>query len=292
MKKDIKKILRETANEKSTVQDELFNLPLEVRREIQRNMEDLVSSEEVVEEQLSYKGIPEYKAQGFFGKVFKIFKRYLTDKASEFLVNSSTKEQKETIQILKAMDPTDLSGIFKPRAMYLGGGIDFASDALSWRTKVEDFFGEGHIVKGDRLLNLVTNGDLSFEGLDIPAILNPLRAETVRDEDHDFQELFKKWKANELTGEEFKTFQEKIRQQIVVQDLYMLNACDTNLIAFDGTAGAGTFGEAQVSALKNMQVFLWLTNTKTLANVSPWLLPSVTKILKDDDVFEFLSNFK
>ena len=39
----------------------------------------------------------------------------------------------------------------------------------------------------------------------------------------------------------------------------MLQVCDTNLINFDGTAGAGTFGEAQISALKNQQVFLYLT---------------------------------
>ena len=69
-------------------------------------------------------------------------------------------------------------------------------------------------------------------------------------------------------------------------------ASDTNLINFDGTAGAGTFGEAQISALKNQQVFLWLTNGMKLSNVSPWLLPSVTKVLVDDELWPFLSNFK
>ena len=78
----------------------------------------------------------------------------------------------------------------------------------------------------------------------------------MRDEDDEFQSLFKKWKSNELSPEEFQIFQEKIREQIVHQDLYMLQVCDTNLINFDGTAGAGTFGEAQISALKNQQVFL------------------------------------
>ena len=47
--------------------------------------------------------------------------------------------------------------------------------------------------------------------------------------------MFKKWKSNQLTPEEFKIFQEKIREQIVHQDLYMLQVCDTNLINFDGT---------------------------------------------------------
>ena len=39
--------------------------------------------------------------------------------------------------------------------MYLGGGIDFAKDALSWREQVEEFFGPTHVVKGDKLFTLV-----------------------------------------------------------------------------------------------------------------------------------------
>ena len=57
------------------------------------------------------------------------------------------------------------------------------------------------------------------------------------------------------------------------------------IINFDGTAGAGTFGEAQISTLKNQQVFLWLTNGMKLSNVSPWLLPSITKVLVDDELW-------
>ena len=133
---------------------------------------------------------------------------------------------------------------------------------------------------------------MDFKGLDTPAILNPLRAETVRDEDEEFQTLFKAWKTNDLTDEQFKEFREKIRDQIVVQDLYMLKVCDTNLINFDGTAGAGTFGEAQVSALKNSQVFVWLTNGMKISNISPWMMPSITKILQEDELWPFLNHFK
>ena len=198
----------------------------------------------------------------------------------------------DTIKLIDALDPNDMTGIFTPRAMYLGGGIDFADDALSWRTQVENFFGPGHVVKGDRLFELITTGNMSFKGLDTPAILNPLRAETVRDEDDEFQQMFKQWKAGELDGQTFQKFREKIREQIVVQDLYMLKVCDTNLINFDGTAGAGTFGEAQFSALKNSQIFVWLTNGMKISNISPWMMPSITKILKEDELWPFLSNFK
>ena len=295
MKMDTRKILREYVEEKE-IQDEIFSLPYETRKEIQKTLEDALLDSPTEEEQelgeISYGGIPEYKADGALAKMFKWVKRYLTDKASNFLINASASEMADTINMLKVLDPYDMNGIFRPRAMYLGGGIDFATDALSWRTQVEEFFGSDHVVEGDRLLELVTNGNMSFEGLETPAILNPLRAETVREEDAEFGELFKAWKSNELDDETFKTFQEKIRENIVVQDLYMLKICDTNLINFDGTAGAGTFGEAQVSALKNSQIFIWLTKDMKVSNISPWMLPSVTKIIKGEEIWEFLANFK
>ena len=115
-------------------------------------------------------------------------------------------------EILDVMDPTSTVGVFKPKAMYLGGGIDFAKDAVSWRGQVEDFFGPSHVVKDERLLTLVTTGDLSYQGLSTPALLNPMRAETVREADKEFQDMFKKWKSNQLTPEEFKIFQEKIKR--------------------------------------------------------------------------------
>ena len=291
----IKKILREEVVDINDIQDELLTMPLVARQKLLDDLNDVVSVDEEyinMDEQISYKGIPEIKAKTTVGKILKWVKRYITDKATNFLINASMGEIKDTINLLKAMDPTDTTAIFTPKAMYLGGGIDFAKDALSWREKVEDFFGPNNVVKDERLFKLVNTGEFSLDGLSTPALLNPLRAETVRDEDNEFQELFKKWKSNELSPEDFQVFQEKIRENIVHQDLYMLQVCDTNLINFDGTAGAGTFGEAQISALKNQQVFLWLTNGMKLSNVSPWLIPSITKVLVDDELWPFLENFK
>ena len=297
MKKLIRKILNEEVVDITDVQDELLMMPLEVRQKLRDDLSDVVdmdTEEEytTIDEQISYKGIPEIKAKTTIGKLLKWVKRYITDKATNFLINASMGEIKQTIDILDVMDPTSTVGIFTPKAMYLGGGIDFAKDAVSWRGKVEEFYGPSHVVEGDRLLELITTGNLSYQGLATPALLNPMRAETVRKEDFEFQDLFKKWKSNQLSPEEFQIFQEKIREQIVHQDLYMLQVCDTNLINFDGTAGAGTFGEAQISALKNQQVFLWLTNGMKLSNVSPWLIPSITKVLVDDELWPFLQNFK
>jgi hypothetical protein len=295
MKDLIKKILREEVVDINDIQDELLTMPLVARQKLLDDLTDVVSVDEEyinMDEQISYKGIPEIKAKTTVGKILKWVKRYITDKATNFLINASMGEIKDTINLLKVMDPTDTTAIFTPKAMYLGGGIDFAKDALSWREQVEEFFGPNNVVKDERLFKLVNTGEFSLDGLSTPALLNPLRAETVRDEDNEFQELFKKWKSNELSPEDFQVFQEKIRENIVHQDLYMLQVCDTNLINFDGTAGAGTFGEAQISALKNQQVFLWLTNGMKLSNVSPWLIPSITKVLVDDELWPFLENFK
>ena len=291
----VKKILREQFNGSvDEFKDEIFDLSLEERKSILRGLETLVTVKhsDSLEEQINYKGIPEMRAKTTFGKVIKWFKRYITDKATNFLINASMNEIKDTIHMIKVLDPTDMTGIFNPKAMYLGGGIDFAEDGASWRTKVEEFFGSDHVVKDERLLKLVTTGDLNFSGIKYPAILNPLRAETVRAEDPEFQEMFGRWKSNELTDEDMIIFKEKIRAQIVHQDLYMLQVCDTNLVSFDGTAGAGTYGEAQISALKNQQVFVWLNKGMKMSNISPWLFPSITKIIKDEEIWPFLENFK
>jgi len=297
MKDLIRKILNEEVADVTDIQDELLTMPLDARKKLRDDLADYIDlgvEEESIEidEQISYKGIPEIKAKTTVGKLIKWVKRFITDKATNFLINASMGEIQDTIEILDVMDPESTTGIFKPKAMYLGGGIDFAKDAVSWRTQVEDFYGPSHVVKDERLLTLVTTGELSYDGLTPPVLLNPMRAETVREADTEFKDMFKKWKSNQLTPEEFKIFQEKIREQIVHQDLYMLQVCDTNLINFDGTAGAGTFGEAQISALKNQQVFLWLTNGMKLSNVSPWLLPSVTKVLVGEELWPFLGNFK
>ena len=295
MNKKIKKILNEYVELQTSISDEIANLSLEKRSMIRYGLEELLKNTPTKENELdeiSYKGIPELKATGFIGKISKYFKRFLTDTVSDYLIKSSTSEMRDSIHLINALDPFDLTGVFRPKAIYLGGGIDFATDAASWRTQVENFFGSSHVVEGGRLLNLLETAKLNFQGLDTPAILNPMRAETVRDEDKEFQDMFKGWKANELDDETFGKFQEKIREQIVEQDLYMLNVCDTNLINFDGSAGAGTLGEAQVSALKNQQVFVWLTGGMQLSNVSPWMMPSITKIIKDDELWLFLEQFK
>ena len=292
-----KRIKEELENYDDTVtqvefQDELIQLSSQDRDMVRDMLEDSLDDKKKLEEAFAYKGIPELKADGFLGKMMKYFKRFFTDKAATFLINASAEETKDTIELIKVMDPNDMTGVFDPRAMYLGGAIDFATDALGWRTQMEKYFGENHVVKDERLAKLVLTGEWDTKGISEPAILNPLRAETVREEDEEFNDLFGKWKSDSLKDDEMQTFREKIRQNIILQDLRMLDICDTNLLRYDGKAGAGTLGEAQLSALKNQQLFLWVTDGMKISNVSPWLLPAVTKICIDDEIWELLKHFK
>jgi hypothetical protein len=295
---DLRKIIKEELeNYDDTIsqvsfQDELVTLSSSERAQLKDMLEDAMDDKRKLEEAFDYKGIPELKAQGVFGKMFKWLKRYLTDKAATYLINASAEETKDTIELIKVMDPNDMTGVFDPRAIYLGGAIDFATDALGWRTAMERYFGENHVVKDERMAKLVLTGEWDTKGISEPAILNPMRAETVREEDDEFTDLFGKWKKDALTDDEMQGFREKIRQNIILQDLRMLDICDTNLLRYDGKAGAGTLGEAQISALKNQQIFLWVTDGMKISNVSPWLLPAVTKICIDDEIWELLKHFK
>ena len=48
------------------------------------------------------------RASTTIGKILKWFKRYITDKATNFLINASMNEIKDTIHMLKVLDPTDM----------------------------------------------------------------------------------------------------------------------------------------------------------------------------------------
>ena len=102
MKKLIKKILKEEVVDITDIQDELLMMPLEARQKLRDDLTDTMSmdAEEeytTIDEQISYKGIPEIKAKTTIGKLLKWVKRYITDKATNFLINASMDEIKQTI---------------------------------------------------------------------------------------------------------------------------------------------------------------------------------------------------
>ena len=74
----IKKILREEVVDVNDIQDELLTMPLVARQKLLDDLTDVVSVEEEyinMDEQISYKGIPEIKAKTTVGKILKWVKR-------------------------------------------------------------------------------------------------------------------------------------------------------------------------------------------------------------------------
>ena len=132
MSKRIRQIIREQAELNLSVKDEIGNLNANERQQIKGALIDLLNNNPEQEmSEIDYGGIPELKATGLVDKIGKWFKRFLTDKASDYLIDASAQEMEDTIKLIDALDPNDMAGIFTPRAMSLGGGIDFADDALS-----------------------------------------------------------------------------------------------------------------------------------------------------------------
>ena len=91
------------------IQDDLLSIPLELRRQLKDDLQQMLENPADmdklealdfhnnivglnVDEQISYKGIPEIKATTTIGKLLKWVKRYLTDKATNFLINASMDE--------------------------------------------------------------------------------------------------------------------------------------------------------------------------------------------------------
>lgn len=226
------------------------------------------------------------------------------------LINSKLKSHPKLTSNINPLDPTDLSDIKKLKAIYLGGGIDFAMDnGKGWREQVEEYFGDEHIVSDEDTIKIGLGKKIDTSKYKKPMLINPLRNEPDRDDPNDaFAQMFQKWKKGELNdihhdnvdNNKWKSWVNTINEMIKVSDLHLLNFCDANLVKYDLTAGDGTKGELQMSDWSNHKVFLWLgydtihdKKMKTVKNISPWTLPIANKILRtEEDGWKFLEAIK
>lgn len=275
----------------------ILNLPLGQRKEVQKGLEEISDIKQnesfSVNEELDAPNIGEFFRDIYKGAVSKL-KKWLSKKAVSFLINQSQNELKKKIDMLKILDPTDLSDIGKVESIYLGGGIDKTSEegAAGWRDSIEEYFGMDHVVQGDDMISLAKDGKLNKGNYPKPMILNPMRNELVRTNDPRFSEIFRKWKAGELDKEkdheDWKYWANAINKEIHAPDLRIVNGCDTNLVKLDPAAGAGTLGEMQVSSLRGLNLFVWLDNGYQVQDISPWLIPTITKLVRSDEELQLL----
>ena len=261
----------------------LFFLSLDERKDLEVTLKKLGYAKESLTE-------------SFYENIKFKLNQWLTEKAVKFLILNRERILPKMLEGLKVLDPTDLTGIDKVEALYLGGGIDFADDANGWRTQVERFFGEDCVIKDNDIKQLGLGKKIDKSKFGKPMILNPLNKEPSREGDNTFSNMFRKWKRGELNAvrddENWNEWIIEINNQIKVPDLHILNFCDSNLIKYDKNAGDGTRGEMQMSDWKNHNIFLWLgekvgadgkLDIYTVKNVSPWTLPICSKILRNNE---------
>lgn len=261
----------------------LFFMPLEQRKDLEVTLKKLGYATESVSE-------------GFMQNIKLKLNNWLTEKAIRYLITNREKMLPKMLNGLKVLDPTDLTGIDNINALYLGGGIDFADNANGWRIQVEKFFGEDCVVKDKDMQNVGLGKKIDTSKFGRPMIFNPLNNEPSREESSIFGRMFQKWKKGELnimkSSEDWNIWVEEINKEIKTPDLHVLNFCDSNLIKYDKVAGDGTKAELQVSDWKNHYMFYWLgekvgasgsPDFYTIKNISPWSLPTATKILRNDE---------
>lgn len=176
----------------------------------------------------------------------------------------------------------DFLGDLKQFLEPIGGGGN-------WRYDIENFFGDDHVVKDEHMENLSKTGKIKKSDFPKPIIVNPLRSEANKRMNPRWVDVYRKWKEGDLEDEEdIAFFKKELISGIVTPDLRMVNICDTNFIRLDGTHGAGTLGEAEMSRFRKQNMFIWIAGGYELSDLSPWIMPGITKLLRSEDEVNIL----
>lgn len=244
--------------------------------------------------------------EGFLDNLRYKFDQWLSKQAIRYLVESTEKHLDEKIKVLNVFDPTDFSDIKKCEVIYLGGGIDAATNLdQNWRYWFEKQFSEEepnpHVMYNEDAVKLSLSGKFNKNDYAKPILFNPLRNEVIRD-DPEFKDAYKAFKGGEFdepftkNDEKFKKLQKYFNTNVVAFDLRAFNVCDTNFVHWDATAGAGTKGELQLSMNRKQNIFIWVDSDMfddekirfKVKNISPWTIGSVTKIVRGDEEVKIL----
>ena len=269
--------------------DQILVMPFMARRELKEILKSIP--------------VTEHLNENIFTDLFDKFKSWLNKKTLNWLINLNEKELSKKVDILNIVDPTDFSNIKSVESIYLGGGIDKTkpeSEVKFWREETEQFFGEDHIVKGEDIIKLGKIGKIDKSKFPKPLILNPMRNELVRFKG-DFKKALDTWKSGGFDemkpGSEeeglWKYWQKTGSATMTNPDRRIIMECDTNLISTNAGAGMGTWGEAELTSYANINMFVWLNDGWTIKDISPWLVPSITKIVRNkEEYIQLLTSIK
>ena len=247
--------------------------------------------------------------EGLFDNIKYKFHQWLSKQAIRYLIESTEKHLDDKIKVINVFDPTDFSDIKECEIIYLGGGIDAASNLdENWRYWFEDQFSEEepnpHVMYQDEAVKLSLTGKLPEKvkkQYKLPILFNPLRNEVIRD-DPEFKDALKAFKGGEFDepfnkeSKKFNKLQGFFNTNVVAFDLRAFNVCDTNVVKWDRIAGSGTQGEMQLSMNRKQNIFMWVDsdmfdNEKVrykTKNISPWTIGSVTKVVRGDEEMKLL----
>jgi hypothetical protein len=236
--------------------------------------------------------------ENIFTNLFGKFNKWLNKKTLQWIINLNEREINKDIELLSIIDPTDFSNIKSVDAIYLGGAIDKTkpdSKVKFWREETEQFFGTDHVIKGEDIIKLGKTGKIKKSKFPKPLILNPMRNELIRFKG-EFKKAMDTWYSGGFDEMEKGTQEEELMKYwkktgnvtMTNPDRRIITACDTNLISTNAGAGMGTWGEAELTTYANMNMFIWLNDGWTIKDISPWLIPSITKIVRNEEEFKQL----
>ena len=247
--------------------------------------------------------------EGLLDNIKYKFHQWLSKEVISYLIESTERHLDKKIDIINVFDPTDFSDIKKCEIIYLGGGIDAASNLeQNWRYWFEDQFSKlepnPHVMYQDEAVKLSLTGKLPNKiknQYSKPILFNPLRNEVIRD-NTDFKDAYKAFKGGDFDepfnkeSEKFNKLQRYFNTNVVAFDLRAFNVCDTNVVKWDRVAGSGTQGEMQLSMNRKQNIFMWVDsdmfdNEKVryrTKNISPWTIGSVTKVVRGDEEMKLL----
>ena len=263
------------------------------------------SSKEVFEltELIKKLEVNESVNEGLFDK----FRGWLDDKLFKYLINRKKTFYTKLLDKLNIFDLSTIDDVFESypsftdlKSMYLAGGMDEAADAgKGWREKLENEFGEGHIIESDDLEILLKNPKILSE-FDQPALLNPVRKEVDRNVTDEFSKSVSKLKSKDYDprkdGEEpLDFFRKTFSKTIEPEDEHLLRISDAVFLGQDKAAGAGTYGELQLLSMIRKPLFCWLVNKSenVMGDIKLWSIPHLSKVmLNEEDMKTFVKTLK
>ena len=292
--------------------NKVLSLPHDEIMELRDDIEEMIEKENINE-----------SISSFLINLKNKFNNWFDDKLFSFLINRKKSFYTELVDKLNLFDLENLDDIvntfpnFKIRSMYLAGGMDDAEDTgKGWREELEYEFEvnnpgkssqevenikvkdkiikPAYVVDGIFLDKLLANEKETLKLYDKPALFNPVRKEVDRNKDDQFDNAIADMKDPDFdpikNNKPYRFFQKTFSDTIEPDDEHLLRISDVVFLGYDKTAGAGTFGELELTSLIRKPVFTWLVNgyTNDMGKFKLWNIPHLSKIARNKNEMRLL----